>query len=327
MDKRIQYIDGIKAFAMILVILGHCQWLSALPSSFGRFIYSFHMPLFFIISGFFIKPISIRDGLKKYGVLYLKPYFFTCIFVLLIDVVVRICRNDDVLYGIKRDVLRAVFASGWAKDGAWLSSTPYIGPIWFLFALFWACLLYSILKKHFDLFTQFVIVLLLFVLSCISVKYIRLPFSIQAGASATLFLFIGGMIRKYNIVEQFESSAALLKLVLLLLWCYCVIFGGKMIMSICQYDDALVNVFIAVAASLFVLSLFKRFNVSGGWLGRSTLFVLCGHQLPLRSLINIQLDFNPIVNLTVEFVLMMTLALSSGFLLSKCPFFFHSKRF
>ena len=54
--KRLDYIDAAKAIAIILVIIGHSNWLSAIPRV-GRMIYSFHMPLFFIISGFFWKSL------------------------------------------------------------------------------------------------------------------------------------------------------------------------------------------------------------------------------------------------------------------------------
>lgn len=62
--KRLDYIDAAKAIAIILVIIGHSNWLSAIPRV-GRMIYSFHMPLFFIISGFFWKYTEIGTSLKK----------------------------------------------------------------------------------------------------------------------------------------------------------------------------------------------------------------------------------------------------------------------
>lgn len=62
--KRLDYIDAAKAIAIILVIIGHSNWLSAIPRV-GRMIYSFHMPLFFIISGFFWKYTEIGTSLKN----------------------------------------------------------------------------------------------------------------------------------------------------------------------------------------------------------------------------------------------------------------------
>ena len=47
-SKRIEWIDALKGFGMILVILGHMT----IPEFLRRCIFSFHMPLFFLISGY-----------------------------------------------------------------------------------------------------------------------------------------------------------------------------------------------------------------------------------------------------------------------------------
>lgn len=47
--KRINYIDTMKAMGITLVVLGHAAWLNG---DFYTLIYSFHMPLFFFLSGY-----------------------------------------------------------------------------------------------------------------------------------------------------------------------------------------------------------------------------------------------------------------------------------
>lgn len=57
-SNRIYYLDYLKAFAIFTVILGHSIQNfkgSALMGSLYNFIYSFHMPLFMIISGYFFE--------------------------------------------------------------------------------------------------------------------------------------------------------------------------------------------------------------------------------------------------------------------------------
>lgn len=49
--KRIDYLDAAKGIAILAVIVGHFY----APGVIGRIIYSFHLPLFFIISGYCIK--------------------------------------------------------------------------------------------------------------------------------------------------------------------------------------------------------------------------------------------------------------------------------
>lgn len=46
MKGRIEYIDQTKGIGILLVLIGHCS----LPLV-GKFIYMFHMPLFYILSG------------------------------------------------------------------------------------------------------------------------------------------------------------------------------------------------------------------------------------------------------------------------------------
>lgn len=48
MKERIEYIDIAKGIGILLVIAGH---LFAYRGPISRWIFSFHMPLFFILSG------------------------------------------------------------------------------------------------------------------------------------------------------------------------------------------------------------------------------------------------------------------------------------
>ena len=75
--QRIAWIDNIKAFLILLVVLGHCIQDSGLgdDSLLYRFIYSFHMPLFFAVSGY----VSQRDftpwsAVGRRAVQLLVPY-------------------------------------------------------------------------------------------------------------------------------------------------------------------------------------------------------------------------------------------------------------
>ena len=56
-SNRNTIFDAVKALAIWLVVLGHCiQYLSGVDywnDALFQFIYSFHMPLFFMVSGFF----------------------------------------------------------------------------------------------------------------------------------------------------------------------------------------------------------------------------------------------------------------------------------
>lgn len=72
MRERKCWIDYLKAIAIYLVILGHLP--DELHIKWG--IYLFHMPLFFIISGYLYKPRKVKDEIKKVITQLFLPYMF-----------------------------------------------------------------------------------------------------------------------------------------------------------------------------------------------------------------------------------------------------------
>lgn len=87
--KRIPELDVFKGLAIILVVSGHViskNWEGALDSHPAyTWIYSFHMPLFFFISGFLIHyTFADRRAMKclgKKALALLVPYFVWCFFI------------------------------------------------------------------------------------------------------------------------------------------------------------------------------------------------------------------------------------------------------
>lgn len=59
--QRVFYIDALKVFAMVLVVLGHLAQFSPFQDTFySSFVGIFHMPLFMAISGVVTKPYCIH---------------------------------------------------------------------------------------------------------------------------------------------------------------------------------------------------------------------------------------------------------------------------
>lgn len=64
MTHRIPFIDIARGIAINLVIIGHC--ISTPENPINRFILSFHMPLFFIISGMLMPSIKPQVSFSKF---------------------------------------------------------------------------------------------------------------------------------------------------------------------------------------------------------------------------------------------------------------------
>lgn len=75
MERKI-WIDNLKVFGIFLVVLGHFtpNYKEAFSS---QYLYQFHMPLFFIISGFLAKEYrnTIKQNFLKICRRLLVPYF------------------------------------------------------------------------------------------------------------------------------------------------------------------------------------------------------------------------------------------------------------
>ena len=76
--QRKDWIDWSKAILIWLMVLGHCR----LPGDIRSFVYAFHMPAFFIISGYLYKPHSWRNTLKSLGIPVLFFSFVSLAFLL-----------------------------------------------------------------------------------------------------------------------------------------------------------------------------------------------------------------------------------------------------
>ena len=78
--ERVAKWDNLKAYLIALVVIGHVlQYFtdySDLAKGLYLFIYSFHMPLFFMISGYlsYKEPLNWISSVKRRGYQLLVPY-------------------------------------------------------------------------------------------------------------------------------------------------------------------------------------------------------------------------------------------------------------
>ncbi len=97
-SKRLTYFDMTKGLGIILVVLGHIEYIS---EPLRAWISSFHMPLFFVVSGMLI---HYKDELSKdFSVTILKklksiivPYFFFSLLYFLIDILNVLLHKIDL---------------------------------------------------------------------------------------------------------------------------------------------------------------------------------------------------------------------------------------
>ena len=131
----------MKGIGILLVITDHFySWNHPFLASC---INSFHMPMFFIVAGYFSKSFSSWDNaktqMKKYAVRLLPAYFFTQFFIILWAVLMAFTKKEGWNPVIQQS-LSLLWADPYGPATPW--GTLSIGIVWFLIALFVAkCLL------------------------------------------------------------------------------------------------------------------------------------------------------------------------------------------
>lgn len=131
MQKRIQYIDIAKGICILLVILGHeLTWNDALR----YFIYSFHIPMFFVLSGMTMHLTHECNRLKRdfiskniYGILI--PYLGVSILYFLWDIINWFASGKLSFHLIAIDLGQIV--TGYGINVLWFLSTLFSAKVIF----------------------------------------------------------------------------------------------------------------------------------------------------------------------------------------------------
>lgn len=187
-------VDIAKGIAILLVIVGHTV---DVPEMVKHIIFSFHMPLFFILSGWFFKIKDAKEQIAKDVKRLLVPYIFTSVLFLFWWMSIYIITGE--LGGIKEKLISVIYGSGTIHESPLFGDVPPLGAIWFLLALFWCRLFYGLLCKKFDSVRCVVFAIVISIAATIvDVHVVNLPFSILPGLSAMAFFMIGNMANKFR---------------------------------------------------------------------------------------------------------------------------------
>ncbi len=144
--QRDRTFDIMKGIGILLVITAHYfNWNHPV---LGRCINSFHMPMFFIVAGYFSKSFStwgeVGQQIKKYSKRLLPAYFFTQVLIIIWTILFAFAKDEG--WG---PVIQQSLSLFWADPHG--PNTPWgvlsIGVIWFLPALLIAKSLLIILSR------------------------------------------------------------------------------------------------------------------------------------------------------------------------------------
>ena len=246
------------------------------------------MPLFFIVSGFFMhldKAFQLKEEVRR----LIVPYLATAVTTIFLIGLSLITFKDAPAEASIRQILlgwvnAAIYGAGdKMKDTLW-PQTERIGAIWFLLALFWSHL---IVHQAAQTGHGSILVLAAFIIGYLSAPKVFLPFSIQPGLCASLYVYIGAVTWLHFPRIFKKTGKACLWVVLAAIWTAAIISPTIMGFATCYFGisplDTLLCVVGGYCGTLCVIK-FSTFIESKGRFaqllakaGKISLLVLCIH--------------------------------------------------
>lgn len=335
--KRIAYIDIARALAIILVIFGHT--FSSGPEK--KLIYSFHMPLFFLISGMLMRLKQPEFTVKDLTLLLWKrfcSYYIPYTIWALLYSTLTFRNLFKVLYGTREALVQI----------------DSITPIWFLPALFAAtCIAESILflvrksKNPILPVCSGICVLFLIGFNLPHIKPYGYPMAFDIALIAAAFLLLGWLLVRFNfsgfLTNKKKSAVSFVAFTAAYLAAYYLcpntfpkgMYRVSMYMN--GYGNPLIFLLHALTGSLMLLcfsalldQLLPRQRLLS-WIGENTMGILVLHKLFIElgrvALNRIGMDAasTPAVCLIVLFAVIGS-SVGTRILLTAAPFLLGKKQ-
>lgn len=273
--KRDATIDIAKGIGIYLVCLGHTTSNEILL----KWLYSFHMPLFFFLSGIFHSQTEkYFEFFKKKIKSLLVPYLFfaTTLFLFFLLISKKIGFSAGENLSVKENFI-GIFIGTEILN---FSRVDWGGHLWFLLALFLVANIMYFIKKL-SLKNQILInILLILVIVYLRQKIkFQLPWCFLTALMGINFYWFGNYFRddilnRKNISNLILVSLLIINLIISQL-------NGKIDMWSNNYGNLIMFFIGAYSGILFLIFFIKRFILNNKFLeyiGKNSLVILAYHQ-------------------------------------------------
>lgn len=243
----IRWIDILKGIGIIMVVIGH----SCPPDGLlAKIIFSFHMPLFFFVSGYLFNYWKYKSNFDEFIMNNIRRLIIPSIITLLIVwlysyIFLQNLFPNHLIDSFWMLMINFCIFVGYPIDGQSFASP--VGPMWFLACLFFSRLIFY---KALSIKNTTSLFLFVLVLTYIGVKMGGahvFPWSIDIAFVSTYFMLAGWLSRKYNL---FSVIKPWMLVGVSVLWIYDITQGG-ISMNNREYLFPLISLNGAIAGTVF----------------------------------------------------------------------------
>lgn len=220
MKNRNQVIDILRAIGIVLVVLGHCTDNVFL----SRFVYIFHLPLFFLISGYLYKEVCCDAPWEYIGLRmknYLKAYvIYNGILVILHNVFYYMdLLQSTTVYNLNDITIKFL------DSFLFTSTEAFAAALWFIPVLLASLIIFNFIyyitrsvDKNKEIERAIIIVLCTLLGIYLNRNNLSLGLHYQTSLVVLPFIYIGQLVRKHGLEAiKINKLLALLIVVITLL--------------------------------------------------------------------------------------------------------------
>ena len=317
---------------MLMVILGHQFEKTGLNAPL-QFIQTFHMPLFFIIAGFFISDtVPLKEFSLKRAKRLLVPYIVSCLIVAVLCAAVVLFKDHTIMSAWQELLKRlwiSIYGSG-SGHGSMIGTFgtgSEIGMMWYLIALFWSSIIVKSVSKN---RMAGIITLMISAVAIGSTMIFGwIPFSLQNGLGSVFWVWIGYYIKKKDLLANILKFILSPWIVLVLItWILSALYGCTHLYGN-YYKLGIVDVVGAIAGCLIVFGICDFLDKKSiwikkvlSWIGINSLLIYCLHFMennvyPISSAVKAVGVTEPIIIALVSWIGVAAVTCFGTFLLGK----------
>jgi fucose 4-O-acetylase-like acetyltransferase len=290
MKTRLDWVDQARGLSILLVVYGH-NFPVIEP-----YIYSFHVPLFFFISGMFHPKKITFQSVKRRAKMILVPYFFwaTTLYLFWMFVGRNYGKSSQIELSPIKNFIGIFYSQGGQEYMDWGI------PIWFLTCIFLVFLIYGAVSniKNKTVYVGTILICVLAGIIWPKATGTHLPWSFDVALVSVGIYAAGHQLKNWMVVLEKRSLAIWIILLFIIHGITFSINPSKVDMYRSLYGNEILFLISGISGSIAYILLLKSFPILKflSYLGKHTIVLLATHT---RALTVIKFVLMTLVGTTV----------------------------